>query len=103
MTHEHLISAEYEARRNIFFEPRTAPMEFRKISDTEAELHQPPAPTFLLESRTRFTLREPHYLDMHYRCRATHQMSGHGSIGLFWASYIHAPEDTAYFRGYQVK
>src|SRR5207249_596977 len=46
--------------RTIFFEPRHAPMTFRKISDTEAELHQPPTPTFHLESWTRFTLAAPH-------------------------------------------
>jgi hypothetical protein len=34
----------------IFFEPRKAPMEFKKLSEHEAELHQPPTPTFHLES-----------------------------------------------------
>src|SRR5947199_7248021 len=31
--------------RRIFFEPRNAPMTFRRLSDAEAELHQPPTPT----------------------------------------------------------
>ncbi len=83
----------------IFFEPRNAPMHFRAISTTEAELHQPPTPTFHLESWTTFTLRAPHYIDMVFRFRATQHVFHHDYIGLFWASYIHAPEDRSmYFR-----
>ena len=86
--------------RKVFFEPRNAPMTFKKISDTEAELHQPPTPTYHLESWTRFRLVAPHYLDFSFRCRATQHVFAHGYIGLFWASYINAPDDKSlYFRG----
>lgn len=85
--------------RRIFFEPRNAPMTFRKLSDTEAELHQPPTPTFHLESWTRFTMVPPHSIDMAFRCRPTQHAFNHGFIGLFWASYIHGPDDKSmYFR-----
>jgi hypothetical protein len=88
-----------DGSRKIFFEPRNAPMTFRKRSATEAELHQPPTPTFHLESWTTFQLRPPHYLDMTFRCKPTQHVFEHGYIGLFWASYINAPEDKSmYFR-----
>jgi len=91
--------ADKDASRRIFFEPRNARMTFRKLSDTEAELHQPPTPTYHLESWTRFTLSAPHYIDMAFRCRPTQHAFGHGYIGLFWASYINAPPDKSmYFR-----
>src|SRR5207244_12730449 len=84
----------------VFFEPRHAAMTFKKLSATEAELHQPPTPTFHLESWTRFKLSAPHYLDMSFRCTPTQHAFAHGYIGLFWASYINAPEDRSiYFRG----
>jgi hypothetical protein len=99
---EHIIDGnEFDRDRTqrIFFEPRNAPMTFRRLSDTEAELHQPPSPTFRLESWTRFTLRPPHYVDMHFRCRATQHAFRFGTITLFWASYINAPDDKSiYFR-----
>jgi hypothetical protein len=88
-----------EPGRKIFFEPRTAPMEFKKVSDSEAELHQPPTPTFHVESWTRFRLAAPHYLDMTFRFKPTQHAFSQGYIGLFWASYINAPEDKSiYFR-----
>ncbi|HXG13048.1 MAG TPA: hypothetical protein VNK04_25040 [Gemmataceae bacterium] len=89
-----------EPGNKVFFEPRHSPMTFRKLSDTEAELHQPPTPTFHLESWTRFRLVPPHYLDFSFRCVPTQHAFAHGYIGLFWASYINAPEDKSiYFRG----
>jgi hypothetical protein len=88
-----------DGTRKIFFEPRNAPMEFRKISDSEAELHQPPTPTFHLESWTKFKLMAPHYVDMNFRCVPTQHAFAYRYIGLFWASYINAPEDKSmYFR-----
>jgi len=89
-----------DGSRKIFFEPRNAPMTFKKLSDSAAELHQPPTPTFHLESWTTFRLSAPDYLDMTFRCRPTQHAFAHGYIGLFWASYINAPEDKSiYFRG----
>ena len=42
------------------------------------------------------------YVDFAFRCRATQHVFRHGYIGLFWASYINAPEDKSlYFRGRQ--
>ena len=87
-------------RPEVFFEPRHAPMELRKAADNAAELHQPPTPTFHLESWTRFQFAEPHYIDFHFRCIPRQHVFKQGWIGLFWASYIHAPEDKSiYFVG----
>lgn len=97
---EHIFSGEGDEPNDVFFEPRKAPMSFRKIAEDEAELHQPPTPTWHLESWTRFKLAAPHFIDMHFRCIATQHVFHRGYIGLFWASYIHAPEDKSiYFPG----
>jgi hypothetical protein len=84
----------------IFFEPRNAPMRLRRLSGHGAELHQPPTPTFHLESRTRFTLVEPDAIDVTFRCKPTQHAFRRGYVGLFWASYVNAPDDKSmYFRG----
>jgi hypothetical protein len=102
LNHEHIFDGDKhdtDGSRKIFFEPRNAPMTFKKLSDTAAELHQPPTPTFHLESWTRFELVAPHYIDMVFRCTPTQHVFAHAYIGLFWASYINAPEDKSiYFR-----
>ncbi|HJZ91530.1 MAG TPA: hypothetical protein VKE40_11705 [Gemmataceae bacterium] len=100
---EHIFDGETldaKGETKIFFEPRNAPMEFGKGSATEAELHQSPTPTFHLESWTTFKLVEPHYVDFAFRCRPTQHVFRRGYIGLFWASYINAPDDKSmYLRG----
>jgi hypothetical protein len=104
---EHIFDGDQELRdvgesRQRFFEPRKAPMTFRRLSESEAELYQPATPTFKLESWTRFRLVAPHFIDFSFRCRPTQPVFRHGYIGLFWASYINAPEDKSmYFRGNQ--
>ena len=65
---EHIVNGEHLEDGKVFFEPRNAPMSFRQLSDSEAELHQPPTPVFHVESWTRFHLVPPHNLDMHFRC-----------------------------------
>jgi len=83
----------------VYFEPRNHPMTFRRIGDAEAELHQAPTPTYHLESWSRFKLVAPHYVDFTFRCRALQHVFRNGYIGLFWASYINAPENkSVYFR-----
>lgn len=101
---EHIFDGDKDLRARddpkIFFEPRNAPMTFRKVSASEAELYQPPTPTYWLESWSRFKLVAPHYIDFTFRCRATQHVFRHSYIGLFWANYINAPEDKSmYFRG----
>jgi hypothetical protein len=103
MNLEHIFDGETldnKAETKLFFEPRLAKMTFKKISDSEAELHQPATPTFHLESWTRFTLKKPHYIDFSVRFQATQHVFKRNYIGLFWASYINAPDDKSiYFRG----
>ncbi len=86
--------------REIFFEPRCAPMEFARLSGTAVELHQPATPFWHVESWTRFDLREPYYVDMTFRCIAHEPGLEGGCLGMFWASYINAPLDkSVYFLG----
>lgn len=97
---EHIVSGEHLDDSGKFFEPRNAPMQLNPLSDTEAELHQPPTPTFHVESWTRFQLAAPHYLDMEFRCRAHEPIFSRGYMSLFWASYMNAPADKSmYFLG----
>ena len=87
-------------RSEIFFEPRRAKMTFQKVSAAVAELHQPPTPTFKLESTTRFTLREPDAIDFEFTFTPRQHAFARKYVGLFWASYINAPEDKSmYLRG----
>jgi len=98
---EHIFDGDQDLRGDakVTFEPRNAPMTFRKISESVAELHQPPTPTFHLESWTRLRLSAPHYIDLTFRCKPHQHVFTHGYIGLFWATYIDAPENKAiYFR-----
>ena len=97
---EHLVTGEHLEDSKTFFEPRHAPMTLTKISESEAELHQPPTPTFHVESWTRFRLVAPHYLEMDFRCRAHCDVFPRGYLSLFWASYMNAPADKSlYFLG----
>jgi hypothetical protein len=98
---EHIYDGDKDLRGDVkvTFEPRNSPMTFTKISDSEAELHQAPTPTFHLESWTRFKLIAPHYIDLTFRCKPHQHAFTHGYIGLFWASYIDNPENKSiYFR-----
>jgi hypothetical protein len=101
---EHIFDGEQDqlnlaGDRRIFFEPRNHPMTFRRIAEDEAELHQEPTPTYRLESWTRFKLQAPHAIDFTFRCKPHQHAFRNGYIGLFWASYINAPENKGiYFR-----
>ncbi len=98
---EHVFNGETEFRNpDTFFEPRRAAMTFSRMGEHGAQLHQPPTPHFHVESWTRFTLRAPHYLDFEFRCKAHRHSHPRGWFGLFWASYMNAPEDKSmYFPG----
>ncbi len=97
---EHIVTGEHLEDSKTFFEPSNAPMTLTRLSDSEAELLQPPTPTFHIESWTHFKLTAPHYLDMDFRCRAHRDVFPRGYLSLFWASYMNAPADKSiYFLG----
>jgi hypothetical protein len=84
----------------VFFEPRNAPMEFRKISAIRAELWQAATPVYGVESRTVFELKEPYYIDISYTGIPRKASLTGGYLGIFWASYINGPLDKSiYFLG----
>lgn len=84
----------------VFFEPRYAPMAFRRLSDTAAELHQPPTLTYQVESWTTFELAAPYYIDIRFRCIPRAPVFEGGFLGVFWASYMNAPlNKSIYFLG----
>jgi len=98
---EHVFNGETEFISNDhFFEPRRSPMTFKKLNDQSCELHQPPTPHFHVESRTRFTLKPPWYIDIDFECIPHQHVHPNGYIGLFWASYMNAPADKSiHFQG----
>src|SRR6185295_4465263 len=96
---EHIFDGEQELRGDtkVFFEPRNNPITFKRISETEAELHQAETRTFFLESWTRFKLVAPHYIDFTFRFKPHQHAFRNGYIGLFWASYIREPENKSIY------
>ncbi len=83
--------------RAIFFEPRSAPMEFRLINPTTAELRQAATPFYGVESTTRFELHDPYYLDMQFTCIPRKPDLPGNFLGVFWASYINDPENKSIY------
>jgi len=77
----------------VFFEPRNQPLTLTLVDDTTAELHQAATPYFGIESRMRFQLKPPYYVDYKYTCTVRKSGLAGGFFGVFWASYIDGPLD----------
>lgn len=83
--------------RTEFFEPRNSPMSFETLDERTAKLYQPPTPVTHVESTTTFTLVDPYYIDMEFRCTPTQEVFQDGAFGVFWASYIHEAMDKSIY------
>src|SRR5688572_25423493 len=93
MNLEHILNGNTTKEKQVFFEPREAPMRLTVMDDRTAELHQPPTPVTHVESWTQFKLVEPDAIDLVFRATPTVDVFPQGYLGFFWASYIRAPED----------
>jgi hypothetical protein len=94
---EHYFDGSARGDRQVFFEPRYAKMQLRRINPQTVELYQPRTPVFQVESWTRFEAKEPNYIDFSFRCTPHRDDYAGEFLGTFWASYINGPLDKSIY------
>ncbi|MBL9128001.1 MAG: hypothetical protein JNL97_10160, partial [Verrucomicrobiales bacterium] len=92
---EHVFGGDAASYAWDIFEPRRAPIRLQRISEHRVELHQERTLNWPLRSRLVFEAKDD-AIDLTYHGTPLEDVwRKHGYIGVFFASYIQAPEDMA--------
>ena len=92
---EHIFSGDAASYDWNIFEPRRAPMELLRRSKSRVELRQERTEHWPLRSRLVYEVKDDAINFMYYGTPLEDAWKKHGYIGVFFASYIQAPEDLA--------
>src|SRR5687767_2440419 len=86
---EHYFDGWQNGRREVFFEPRVAPIALERVGERGVRLTQAATPFWGVASVTTFTVREPNRIDLEYHGTPRKAVFHNDVMGVFWASYIH--------------
>jgi hypothetical protein len=90
---EHIFSGDSQSYGWNIFEPRRSPMKLVRVSETRVELQQARTQNWPLRTRIEYELADGG-IDFVFCGVPTEDIwKKHGYIGVFFASYINAPED----------
>jgi len=92
---EHIFSGDADSCNWNIFEPRRAPMQLIRRSRNEVELRQERTEHWPLRSRLAYTVKDDTIDFSYFGTPLEDIWKKHGYIGVFFASYIQAPEDMA--------
>lgn len=93
---EHIFNGDEATYDWHIFEPRRAAMELWRLAPTCLQLRQERTEHWPLATTITYTLAGSDAIDMTVLCRPQEDgWAKHGYLGVFFASYIHAPEDLA--------
>jgi hypothetical protein len=93
---EHIFSGDSTSYDWSIFEPRIAPIKLRRLEERKVELFQKRTANWPLQSRLIYEHTGENIVEMRARFRPLKDVwDKHGYIGVFFASYIDAPEDMA--------
>jgi len=92
---EHVFSGDATSYDWNIFEPRRIPMQLVRLSTNSVELRQERTEHWPLRSRLLFDVKEDAVDLTYYGTPLADVWKKHGYIGVFFASYINAPEDMA--------
>lgn len=93
---EHIFNGDLTSYEWNIFEPRIAPIKLSRLEEKKVELFQKRTANWPLQSRLTYELTSEDTIEMRAKFRPLQDAwKKHGYIGVFFASYIHGPEDMA--------